>query len=195
MHMVINNAGKRDPYGVDLLFMYMANMGWNSSMNVPDTLRSLTDKDPDTGAYVIPKIIYSDAYYSETVPYADLILPDTTYLERWDCISMLDRPISEPDAAADAIRQPVVQPDRDVRPFQTVLLDLGARLGLPGMTNENGEPRYPGGYADYIVNHERTPGIGPLIGWRGAEGQDFGKGDVNPDQLDRYVEKWLLSRP
>ncbi len=188
MHMVINNAGKRDPYGVDLLFMYMANMGWNSSMNVPDTLRSLTDKDPDTGAYVIPKIIYSDAYYSETVPYADLILPDTTYLERWDCISMLDRPISEPDAAADAIRQPVVQPDRDVRPFQTVLLDLGARLDLPGMTDESGEPRYPGGYADYIVNHERTPGIGPLIGWRGTEGQDFGKGEVNPNQLDRYVE-------
>ena len=29
------------------------------------------------------------------VPYADLILPDTTYLERWDCISLLDRPISE----------------------------------------------------------------------------------------------------
>ena len=42
------------------------------------------------------------------VPYADLILPDTTYLERWDCISLLDRPISEPDGPADAIRQPVV---------------------------------------------------------------------------------------
>ncbi len=188
MHMVINNAGKQDPYGVDLLFMYMANMGWNSSMNVPDTLRHLTEVDASTGEYVIPKIIYSDAFYSETVPYADLILPDTTYLERWDCISMLDRPVSEPDAAVDAIRQPVLQPDRDVRPFQTVLLDLGARLGLPGMTDDDGQPKYPGGYADYIVNHERTPGVGPLVGWRGAEGQEFGKGDVNPEQLDRYIE-------
>ncbi len=53
------------------------------------------------------------------VHYADLILPDTTYLERWDCISLLDRPISEADGPADAIRQPVVEPDRDVRPFQT----------------------------------------------------------------------------
>ena len=59
------------------------------------------------------------------VQYADLILPDTTYLERWDCISLLDRPISEADGPADSIRQPVVEPDRDVRPFQTVLLDLG----------------------------------------------------------------------
>jgi hypothetical protein len=42
--------------------MYMANMGWNSSMNVPGTLKMLTDKDPATGDYKIPRIIYSDAY-------------------------------------------------------------------------------------------------------------------------------------
>ncbi|MGB2492768.1 MAG: molybdopterin-dependent oxidoreductase, partial [Candidatus Puniceispirillum sp.] len=70
MHMVINNAGSMDPYNIDVLFMYMANMGWNSSMNVPDTLRHLTAKNPDTGEYVIPKVIYSDAFYSETIPYA-----------------------------------------------------------------------------------------------------------------------------
>ena len=62
--------------------------------------------------------------------YADLILPDTTYLERHDCISLLDRPISEPDAVNDAIRWPVVEPDREVRGFQSVLIDLGGRLGL-----------------------------------------------------------------
>ena len=122
------------------------------------------------------------------VPYADLILPDTTYLERWDCISLLDRPISEADGPADAIRQPVVQPDRDVRPFQSVLLDLGARLGLPGFVDEDGAPKYPGGYADYIVNHERQPGIGPLAGWRGENGDKFGRGEPNPNQLERYVE-------
>ena len=53
------------------------------------------------------------------VAYADLILPDTTYLERWDCISLLDRPICAADGPADAIRQPVLAPDRDVRPFRT----------------------------------------------------------------------------
>jgi sulfite dehydrogenase (quinone) subunit SoeA len=105
--------------------------------------------------------------------YADLILPDTTYLERHDCISLLDRPISEADAAADAIRWPVIEPDRDVRPFQTVLLDLGHRLGLPGMTNPDGTPAFRD-YADYMVRHERKPGIGPLAGWRG-DGMRHGK--------------------
>ena len=138
MHMVITNAATADPYPVDVLFMYMANMSWNSSMNIPAVLRHLTAKDDKTGEYKIPKIIYSDAYSSEMVAYADLILPDTTYLERWDCISLLDRPISGADAPADAIRQPVVAPDRDVRPFQTVLLDLGARLGLPGFVTDTG---------------------------------------------------------
>lgn len=157
-------------------------------MNTSGTMKMLTDIDEKTGEYKIPRIIYSDAYYSEMVAYADLILPDTTYLERWDCISLLDRPICEADAAQDAIRQPIIELDRDVRPFQTVLLDLGARLRLPGMTNDDGAAKYPGGYADYIVNHERAPGIGPLAGWRGVNGDQHGKGEVNPKQLDKYIE-------
>ena len=161
MHMVITNAAMGDPYPVDVLFMYMANMSWNSSMNIRRVLEAPDRNDPATGEYKIPKIIYSDAYSSEMVAYADLILPDTTYLERWDCISLLDRPISDADGPADAIRQPVVEPDRDVRGFQNVLIDLGARLKLPGFTNDDGAPRYPGGYPDYIVNHERAPGHRP----------------------------------
>src|SRR5690606_27240663 len=90
---------------------------------------------------------------------------------------------------SDAIRRPVVQPDRDVRPFQDVLLDLGARLGLPGMVNEDGTPKYPGGYAQYIVEHERAPGVGLLAGWRGADGRSDGIGAPNPRQLDRYIAK------
>jgi anaerobic selenocysteine-containing dehydrogenase len=158
----------------------------------------LTDKDQATGRYRIPRIIYSDAYYSETVAFADLVLPDTTYLERWDCISLLDRPIGGVDGPADSIRQPILKPDRDVRPFQDVLIELGARLGLPGFATPEGGPRYPGGYADYLVNHERRPGIGPLGGWRGAAGDCFGRGAPNLRQLDRYVENgcfWKYSLP
>lgn len=185
MHMVIANAWKGDPYPIDTLFLYMANMSWNSSMNTAGTMAMLTDKD-ESGQYKIPRIIYSDAFFSEMVAYADLVLPDTTYLERWDCISLLDRPICSAEGPADAIRQPVVEPDRDVRAFQTVLLDLGARLGLPGMVTEDGAPKYRD-YADYIVNHERSPGIGPLAGFRGPEGDCVGRGRPNPDQLQAYI--------
>ncbi len=186
MHMVISNAYAGDPYKIDTLFLYMANMSWNSSMNTRGVMDMLTAQDEE-GNYKIPNIIYSDAYSSEMVAYADLVLPDTTYLERHDCISLLDRPISEPDAAADAIRWPVVEPDRDVRGFQSVLLDLGARLGLPGMVNEDGSATFAD-YADYMINHERKPGIGPLSGWRlGENGLQHGRGAPNGGQIESYI--------
>src|SRR6056297_2410086 len=188
MHMVISNAHAGDPYPVDTLFLYMANMAWNSSMSTGRVIEMLTDTDAD-GNHVIPHIIVSDAYSSEMVAYADLVLPDTTYLERHDCISLLDRPISEADAAADAIRWPVIEPDRPghagVRGFQSVLLDLDHRLGLPGMVGDDGAPAYAD-YADYIVRHERRPGIGPLSAWRG-DGEAMGRGAPNAGQLDRYI--------
>jgi len=190
MHMVISNAHAGDPYRIDTLFMYMANMAWNSSMNTSAVMKMLTDKD-ENGDYVIPRIIYSDSYSSEMVAFADLVLPDTTYLERHDCISLLDRPICEAEAMADSIRWPVVEPERPghagVRGFQSVLLDLGARLGLPGMVKPDGSPRF-NDYADYIVNHERRPGVGPLTGWRGESGAQTGRGAPNPDQLQRYID-------
>ena len=188
MHMVISNAWAGDPYPVDTLFLYMANMAWNSSMNTKSTMEMLTDIDEETGEYKIPHIIYSDAYASEMTSYADLVLPDTSYLERWDCISLLDRPISTAHGPADSIRHPLVEPGRNVRPFQDVLIDLGARLGLPGFVKDDGSPLYPGGYPDYIVNHERMPGIGPLAGWRGENGDQYGRGAVNENQLDKYIE-------
>ena len=186
MHMVISNAYAGDPYKINTLFMYMANMSWNSSMNTTGVMEMLSARNDD-GGYVIPHIIYSDAYNSEMVSYADLILPDTTYLERHDCISLLDRPICEADAAADAIRWPVIEPDRDVRGFQSVLVELANRMQLPGFTHEDGSPKWKD-YADYIVNHERKPGIGPLAGFRGKDGDKVGRGEVNPEQLDKYIE-------
>jgi len=195
MHTVIRNAHAGDPYKIDTLLMFMANMSWNSAMNTRETMRWLTDKD-DNGDYRIPRIIYSDAYASEMVAYADLVLPDTTYLERFDAISLLDRPISDADAASDAIRHPVFDPatqfdedgnPRDVRGFQSVLIELGARLGLPGLVNEDGSAKYRD-YADYIIRHERAPGVGLLAGWRGEDGKSEGKGAPNPEQLQRYIE-------
>ena len=104
---------------------------------------------------------------------------------------LLHSPICEADAAADAIRWPVVEPDRDVRGFQSVLVDLGARLFLPGFINEDGSAKYRD-YADYMIHHERKPGIGPLAGWRGADGSggpmSAGRGAPNPEQIDRYIE-------
>jgi anaerobic selenocysteine-containing dehydrogenase len=196
MHMVVRNAWAGDPYPIDTLFLYMANLSWNSAMNTAETMEMLSDKRAD-GAYRIPRIIYSDAFFSEMVAFADLVLPDTTYLERWDCISLLDRPISNADGPADAIRRPIVAPERDVRPFQDVLIELGARLDLPGFVASDGSPLYKD-YADYLVRHERKPGVGSLAGWRGRDGGSDGVGEPNPRQLEKYVENqcfWKYELP
>jgi anaerobic selenocysteine-containing dehydrogenase len=186
MHMVIRNAALGDPYPIDTLMLFMANMAWNSSMNTTGTQAMLTERD-EGGDYRIPFVVVADAFDSETVRYADLVLPDTTYLERYDAISLLDRPISEPDAVADAIRHPLVSPDRDVRPWQDVLVELASRLRFPAFVDGEGQRRYAD-YRDFIVRYERSPGIGFLAGWRGADGSKSLVGEPNPRQWEAYID-------
>ena len=185
MHMVIANAVAGDPYPIDTLMLFMANMAWNSAMNTGRTREHLRAKNAN-GDYKIPFVVVSDAFWSETVAFADLVLPDTTYLERYDAISLLDRPISEPDAAADAIRHPVIAPDRDVRPWQDVLVELAGRLDFPAFTRPDGKPKFRD-YHDFIVRYERAPGVGFLAGFRGADGSKSLVGEPNPKQWDAYI--------
>ncbi len=156
LHTVIANAVAQDPYPIEVLFLYMANMAWNSAMNTAETMEMLSRTDA-SGEYVIPRIIVADSYSSEIVAFADLVLPDTTYLERHDCISLLDRPISEPDAASDSIRWPVVEPDRPghegVRGFQSVLLDLGASPEAA----RHGRPRWEADVRGLCRLHDPPP--------------------------------------
>ncbi len=186
MHMVITNAVNGDPYPIDTLIFFMANMAWNSTMNSRDVQDMLRAKGED-GEYKIPFLVVVDAFHSETVNFADLVLPDTTYLERFDAISMLDRPISEPDSPCDSIRQPVLEPDRNVRPWQEVMVDMAGRLGFPAFVDEAGNPKFTG-YTDFIARWEKAPGIGFLAGWRGENGESHMRGAPNPDQWQKYIE-------
>jgi len=186
MHNAITNAWRGDPYKIDTLLIFMANMAWNSSMNTSEVRKMLNDKDED-GQYKIPFLIVADAFQSEMTAYADLILPDTTYLERHDCMSMLDRPISEYDGPVDSVRIPVVPPKGDCKPFQEVLIELGSRLKLPAFTTADGKRKFRD-YPDFVINYETTPGsgIGFLAGWRGKGGEKFMKGEPNPKQWEMY---------
>ncbi|WP_028491471.1 molybdopterin oxidoreductase family protein [Thioalkalivibrio sp. ALE19] len=186
MHMVVTNAVKGDPYPIDTLIFFMANMSWNSTMNTDEVMDMLRAKD-ENGEYKIPYLVVSDAFNSEMVSFADLVLPDTTYLERYDTISMLDRPISEPAAAADSIRHPILEPDRDVRPWQEVMVELASRLKFPAFTKDDGSRKFED-YKDFIVNFEKEPGIGFLSGYRGKDGQSHLRGEPNPKQWEAYIE-------
>ena len=87
MHNVITNAWRGDPYPIDTLFFFMSNMAWNSSMNTA-RIRDMLNDQQANGEYKIPFIIVCDAFQSEMVDFADLVLPDTTYLERHDAMSL-----------------------------------------------------------------------------------------------------------
>ncbi|MEA3291512.1 MAG: molybdopterin oxidoreductase family protein [Pseudomonadota bacterium] len=187
MHNVITNAWRGDPYPIDTLLIFMANMAWNSSMNSVQVREMLNDRD-ENDEFKIPFIAVCDAFQSEMTAFADLVLPDTTYLERHDVMSMLDRPISEYDGPVDSVRVPVLPPKGECKPFQEVLLELGARLKLPAFVTESGEKKYRD-YPDFITNFETGPGsgIGFLAGWRGKGGEKFMKGEPNPNQWELYA--------
>ncbi|MBL7048098.1 MAG: molybdopterin-dependent oxidoreductase [Nitrospira sp.] len=186
MQNVITNAYKGDPYHIDTLFIFMANMAWNSTMNTSGIIEMLKAKD-DNGEHKIPFLVVSDAFFSEQVAYADLVLPDTTYLERHDVISLLDRPICEYDRVADAIRYPILKPKGECRPFQQTLIDLANRLGMQGFCDDEGTPFY-NTYEEFVTNWEPAPGagVGFLAGWRGKDGTDHIVGEPNKHQWDAY---------
>ena len=188
MHNVITNAWRGDPYRIDTLLIFMANMAWNSTMNTSEVRKMLNDKAAD-GEYKIPFLVVCDAFQSEMTAYADLVLPDTSYLERHDCMSMLDRPISEFDGPVDAVRIPVLPPTGECRPFQEVLVELASRLKFPAFVKADGSRKFRD-YPDFIVNYETAPGsgIGFLAGWRGKGGEKSMRGEPNPNQWEMYAK-------
>jgi anaerobic selenocysteine-containing dehydrogenase len=187
MHSVITNAWRGDPYPIDTLLIFMANMAWNSSMNTVEVRKMLADKH-ENGEYKIPFLVVCDAFQSEMTAFADLILPDTTYLERHDAMSMLDRPISEFDGPVDSVRVPVVPPTGECKPFQEVLIELASRLKLPAFTTKEGARKFRD-YPDFVVNFQTAPdsGVGLLIGWRGKDGDKALVGEPNPQQWEQYA--------
>jgi len=186
MHNAITNAWRGDPYSIDTMLIFMANMAWNSAMNTEQVRNMLNDKD-ENGEYKIPFLIVCDAFQSEMVAFADLVLPDTTYLERHDVMSMLDRPISEFDGPVDSVRIPVLPPTGECKPFQEVLIELGSRLKLPAFVTDQGQRKYRD-YPDFVINYQTAPdsGIGFLAGWRGKGGEKFMNGEPNPNQWEMY---------
>jgi anaerobic selenocysteine-containing dehydrogenase len=186
MHNVITNAVKGDPYRIDTLMIFMANMAWNSSMSTMGVREMLNRKGAD-GEYAIPFLVVCDAFQSETVAFADLVLPDTTYLERHDVMGMLDRPISEFDGPVDSVRVPVVKPLGQCRPFQEVLVELAGRLKFPAFTTPEGGRKFKD-YPDFVVNFQPQPGIGFLMGWRGKDGTEHLRGEPNPRQWEMYAK-------
>ena len=97
---------------------------------------------------LIPFYVSVDPFYGDSTMYADLILPDTPFTERWTAEDM----VSPSQVAEFYIRQPFTKPMGEARDFSDVVFDLGKRLGI-----DMGEAT---SHEDYVrLTCDNTPGV------------------------------------
>lgn len=104
----------------------MINFGSNSIM-------SLGNKDVMADALKDMFIISFDIFLNEMTDFADIVLPDTCYLERLFPTANYPFILSHPAGMGNwswPIRQPVVEAGGQRRDFIRVLYEIGCRLGL-----------------------------------------------------------------
>ncbi len=78
-------------------------------------------------------IVSIDLFLTETSNFADIVLPDCSYLQTLDSRSNFPFIFSLPAGMGDwcwPIRQPVLPPEGEQRRFQEVLLELADRIGI-----------------------------------------------------------------
>lgn len=102
-------------YPVEVLFLYDANPMFECPNGGARWVEALNQVD---------FIVSFSSFLDETAQFADLVLPDHTFLERWqdDFIEGLGYP-------GVALRQPVVEPVHNTRNTADVLIELAHRLG------------------------------------------------------------------
>jgi len=121
---IYGSAADEYPYGVEALFIRPYSNNHVMSVAGGDAITDIL-ADPET----IPLVVASDTVIGETSKYADYILPEPTYLERWENFGTYPNK----RLADEKISQPAVKVVPDARPFEDVLVDLWKRLDLPGV--------------------------------------------------------------
>ncbi len=74
---------------------------------------------------LIPFHACSDIVYSEQAHWADMILPDATYMERWGFDNRNNMEMRD----YVTLRQPIVQPPGECKSFADSLIDIAKRIG------------------------------------------------------------------
>jgi menaquinone reductase, molybdopterin-binding-like subunit len=105
----------RDGRGVDVLFLYDANCMYECPGGAARWQKAFDGIDT---------IVSFSSFLNDTTRHADFVLPDHTFLERWqdDFVEGIGYP-------GVALRQPVVEPVRDTKNTGDVLIELAHRVG------------------------------------------------------------------
>lgn len=110
------------PYPIKALFIHRMSpvLSVPTGINHVDIL-----KNPK----IIPLLVVSDVNLSETATYADYILPDLTYLERWGFETIYPNF----NLKETHIQQPVTRVYPEARQLEDFLIDVAKKMGLPGV--------------------------------------------------------------
>ena len=95
-----------------------------SEMGSGEWRKAVTMKDED-GNYKLELLVVTEIMPSETMKWADLVLPDQTNYERWELLYM---PWWYNFGHGTALCQPVVKPIGESRHANRVFIDLGKRM-------------------------------------------------------------------
>ena len=120
-----------DPYPIKGLIVYGTNL-LNSIPNKPRTIEALKALDLVVAIDVLPM---------EHVAWADVVLPESTYLERYDSLWAVAH-----KTPYIAMREPAIAPMYDTKPAWWMAKELGQRVGL--------EKYFPWEDIEEYLNHE-----------------------------------------
>lgn len=148
------------PYPLKALFFYYTNPLFSGS--APDRLRAALQR--------VPLLVSFSPFMDESTAVADLVLPDHTYLERWQ-LDVIPPSVGFP---VFSMRQPVVQPLHDTRSSGEVLVQIAQAIG--GSVGRS----FPWSELDMIKH---------LV--RGV--QESGRGSIRADDFDEFWERVLAA--
>lgn len=119
-----DNVLKEDPYPAH---------GWFISRQNP--VQSIPDRKKTLQAFAKMDFIVSvDVILNDSSWFADVVLPESSYLERYDPLM--------PMGAKAFLRQPVIEPQGDTRSALWIFKNLGDRLGLGDFFQYKDEENY-----------------------------------------------------
>ena len=95
-----------------------------TTMGEVEWQKAVTEKDKG-GNYKLELLVVHDIFLTETAKYADIILPDKSYFERWE---MLYMPWMYHYGHEIMLREPIVEPLGECRHTNEIYIELGKRL-------------------------------------------------------------------
>jgi len=111
MQTFTQNVLAEKPYPISMLFIYKGN----------PLFQTLNHRDFVEALKKIPLVVSFDSFINETNEYANIILPDHTFLEQWNVISN----VPSVGFSHIGIQQPVIDPVYDTRSTADILIQLG----------------------------------------------------------------------